>query len=186
MQEKQKKPKMDETKKAILFYSGELLIIGLIFGVLGLLMLLGIYQSSDTRRQIFVWITLVGGFLMIGDFFWTLLSKKHRQKSSLLDKIIILPAGISFIVYDIYTLIYGVEAVLHASVVGSVFCYIFVIYAFEAVFHYFHPLPLLLEADVSEKAPTAPVKETLTNDSVPSEKTAPVPSSDDKKERTEL
>jgi hypothetical protein len=151
MQEKQTKPKMSETKKAILFYCGELFIISLVFGVLGILMLLGVYQSSETRRQIFVWLTLVGGFLMFGDFFWTLFSKKHRQKSSLLDKILILPSGIAFISYDLYFLISGANATLHRYVVGSVFCYIFVIYVFEAVYHYFHPLAALLETDKPEE-----------------------------------
>jgi hypothetical protein len=161
MQGKQTKPKMSETKKAILFYCGELLVISLVFGVLGILMLVGVYQSSETRRQVFVWLTLVGGFLMFGDFFWTLFSKKHRQKSSLLDKILILPAGITFISYDLYVLITGANATLHRYVVGSVFCYIFVIYVFEAVYHYFHPLAALLEVDKpeEEEKPATPTPE---------------------------
>lgn len=174
---------MDETKKAILLYSGELLLIGLVFGVLGILMLLGVYQSSDTRRQIFVWVTLIGGFLTIGDFFWTLFSKKHRQKSSLLDKSLVLPAGITFITYDLYVLITGANPTLHRFVVGSVFCYIFVTYIFEAVYHYFHPLAALLESDEPAK-PTAPV--TPVEPTAPVEPTtpaAPKEPTDEKKEK---
>jgi hypothetical protein len=165
MQEKQKKSKMSETKKAILIYSGELLLISLVFGVLGILMLAGVYKSSDLRRQIFVWVTLFGGFLTIGDFFWTLFNKKHRQKSSLLDKCLILPVGITFISYDLIVLITGANDNLHRYLVGSVFCYIFVIYVFEAVYHYFHPLAVLLETEEPAKpaaAPEAPTEPTST------------------------
>lgn len=155
MQQNQTKPKMDDVKKAKLFYSGELLLIALVFLVLGILMLADVYHSSDTRRTIFIWVTLFGGFLMIGDFFWTLLSKKHRKKASLLDKILVLPAGCTFISYDLYVLISSTtNADLHRFLVGSVFCYIAAIYIFESLFHYRHPIPGLFDDEENKPEET--------------------------------
>jgi hypothetical protein len=159
MQQPQTKPKMDETKKIKLVYSGELLLISLVFLTLGILMLTGVYQTSETRRTIFVWITLFGGSYTLFDFFWTLFSAKHRKKSSLLDKIAIVPVGITFISYDLYVLLSKTsDANLHHLVIGIAFLYIGALYIFESIFHYYHPIPGLLEDDKKEdKKEAAPV-----------------------------
>ena len=174
---------MSETKKAVLIYSGELLLISLVFGVLGILMLAGVYESSDIRRQIFVWVTLFGGFLTIGDFFLTIFNKKHRQKSSLLDKFLILPVGITFIAYDLIALITGINDNLHRYLVGSAFCYIFVIYVFEAIYHYFHPLAALLESE--EPAKPAMMPEGLAETKPNETSEAATKPADEKKENPE-
>lgn len=154
MQEKPTKKKMDDLTKAKLIYSGELALFAILFLVLGILMLCQVYVSSDTRRTIFIWVTLFGGFFLIGDFLWTLLSKKHRKKASLLDKILTLPSAFALISYDLYVLITGVkDATLHRNVVGSIFLYIAVVYLFEALYHYRHPIPGLLDIDKPEEKP---------------------------------
>lgn len=170
MQEKQSKPKMDEMKKMKLIYSGEMLLIALVFLTLGILMLTGIYQTSDTRRTIFVWITLFGGAYTIFDFFWTLFSKKHRKSSSLLDKIAILPVGITFISYDLFFLITQTNSYeIHHWVVGATFTYIGALYIFESIFHYYHPIPGLLEAGEKENPSNAAPAETSATPAAPSE-----------------
>lgn len=173
MQEKPAKKKMDDLTKAKLIYSGELGLFAILFLVLGILMLLKVYQSTPTRRTIFVWVTLFGGAFLIGDFLWTLLSKKHRKKASLLDKTLTLPSGITLIAYDLYTLISGVQNEdLHRYVVGSVFLYIALIYAFEALYHYAHPIPGLVDAaqeQPDEKPAEAKTAEEKPNEDKPSE-----------------
>jgi uncharacterized membrane protein HdeD (DUF308 family) len=150
----EKKAPMSDEKKAKLIYSGELALFALVFAILGILMLTKVYPSSETRRTIFIWITLFGGAWAIADFFWTLCSKKHRKKASILDKILILPASVTLISYDLYALIsQATTADLHTTIIGSVFLYLAVIYGFESVYHYAHPIPGLLDEDEPKPAP---------------------------------
>ncbi len=141
--------KMDEMKKAKLVYSGELAFFAVAFSVLGILLLTNVLHPSNLiLRQVFVYISLVGGTWVIADFIWCLASEKRRKKNSLLDKATLLPVAVSIIAIDIITLVKGFEETLefHRIAVGILFLYIAVAYGFQAVYHYYHPLPMLVQA----------------------------------------
>jgi uncharacterized membrane protein HdeD (DUF308 family) len=145
---KKEKKKLDELTQAKLIYSIELGVFALIFLVLGILLITHIIGMTPTRITVFTYVTLVGGFIGIGDFVWVLLSKKRRKKNSLLDKALVLPLAIFLIVIDILTLATGrKEELYYCYVLGSVFSYIAIIYTFEAIYHWFKPIPMILEGE---------------------------------------
>lgn len=137
-----------DQKKAIKIYTIELLVFSLVFVTLGVLMLVGVLGKTTGFRQVFTYVTLAGAALIVGDLIWALASKKRRQRVSLVDKFIIIPAPIAIVILDIFTLVNGVDAMveIHRLVVGIVFCYIAAVYVFEAVYHYYFPLKELMEA----------------------------------------
>ena len=92
---------LSEETKTKLVYSGELIIIAIVFLVLGILKIVDVMKYNEQRRLIFNYITLVGGVWVISDFIWMLLSKKRRAKNCLLDKILNLPLGIYLLIFDI-------------------------------------------------------------------------------------
>ena len=141
----------DGLKKYKLIYSGELLLISLVFLVLGILKLTGVMTSKQPRMAIFNWITMIGGLWIIADFFWTLLSKKRRRKNSLLDKILNLPIPLFLSPFDLYFLIKYPGPEVFSICVGSVFLYVFLNYAFQGIYHYFKPSPALLIAYEEDK-----------------------------------
>lgn len=137
---------MDEVKKTKLIYSGELLIFAVVFVVLGILFAVGVFPVTDRRRIIFTYVTLVGGAIFIADFLWALLSKKRRKKVSLLDKILILPASLGMMTFDIFVLSTSlVNNEVFAYVIGADFIYIAIIYLIEGIYHYYHPIPGLFD-----------------------------------------
>lgn len=138
-------------KKYKLIYSGELLLIAIVFLVLGILKLTGVMASKQPRIAIFNWITMFGGLWIITDFFWTLLSKKRRKKNCLLDKILNLLIALYVIPIDFIYLINYPGAELFSILVGAMFLYVFVNYTFQAIYHYFKPLPSLLIAYNEDK-----------------------------------
>ena len=90
-----------QIKKIKMIYSIEFLAIALVFLVIGLLELFKIMSFSERFQLIFKIITLAGAAWIFFDFFWTLYSPKKRKKNSLLDKILLLPAAIYIVVFDI-------------------------------------------------------------------------------------
>jgi hypothetical protein len=146
------KKKMDELTKMKLIYSGELLIFAIVFVVLGILILTKVIYLTERRQLIFTWITLCGSFILLGDFTWLCFSKKRQKKNSWIDKILVLPSAICLIVFDLIALISGAKPYeYYMYLMGSVFCYISIIYTFEGIYHYFKPVPALLEDDPKEK-----------------------------------
>lgn len=159
---KAKKEKMDPVKKAKLVYSGEFLLIAIVFIVLIILKFTDVLRSDNfIKSTIFNFVTLVGGLLIIGDFIWATLSKKRRSRTCYLDKCIHLPIGIYLLTYDIISLVnwnanyyLGIEAYSWFKYgVIIVFIYIAIDYTFEGIYHYFYPIPefLRLEAEVRKE-----------------------------------
>lgn len=156
--EKEKK-KMDDLTKAKLIYCGELLLFAIVFIVLGILNILKVIVIKDWKETVFNWLTLVGGFVTIGDFIWLCFSKKRQKKNSLLDKILPLPLSVTLIILDLFALIQGGRSQdYYQYTIGGAFCYLALVYLFESVFHYIHPSPALLEAlkEDSEKKDEQP------------------------------
>lgn len=162
------KKKLDETTKVKLIYSGELAFFAIVFLVLGILFLTKVIAVQDWKRLVFTWATLVGGFLLIGDFVWALVSKKRRKKICLLDKIMILPVSLFLIGFDLYALITNLlDVEVYAIVVGVDFIYIAADYIFQSIYHYFKPVPGLFE---DEKKPETPaIEEEVVEDKEPTD-----------------
>ena len=139
---------MDALTKAKLIYSGELLIFAIVFLVLAILKFTQVMKTNATRLTVFNWITLFGGSWMIADFIWALLDKKRQKRISMIDKCLTLPAGLYLIVYDLYCLIKQPPLTGRACTYGVpiIFTYFFLIYTFQAIYHYKYPVPGLLNA----------------------------------------
>ena len=141
------KKKMDALTKAKLFYSGELLLFAIVFLVIAILKFVNVIKYNSTRTTIFNWITIFGGSWIIADFIWALVSKKRRPKISLVDKCLHLPAGIYFIAFDLYCLIgKPQDENIYRYGVAIVLSYLCLCYLFESIYHFFYPVPGLLDA----------------------------------------
>ncbi len=170
----EEKKKMDGLKKVKLIYSGELLLFAVVFVVIGILILVGVISIKDWKRIAFSYVTLAGGAWLIADFIWTLASPKRRARKPLIDKILVLPAALTVISFDIYAFVKGmvhsdVTSPLFAYFIGGDLCYLALVYFFEAFYHYKHPLPELVEAAMEEEKEKEEKEENTETKEVPSE-----------------
>ena len=145
------KKKLSPETKVKLIYCGELLIIALIVIVVGALKLSGVIATKPTRLLVYNIITTVGGTWLIFDLVWALVSKKRRPKVCLLDKFLALPVGLYLFVFNTICFIDKAQGLTTNDLlvrlsVGIVLLYIGLIYIFEAIYHYFYPVPQMLEA----------------------------------------
>jgi hypothetical protein len=152
--EKEKK-KLSDNEKAKLIYTIELAFFAVAFIVLGILFLVDVIPLTERRETIFLYLTLVGGCLLLADFCWAAFSSKHRKKVSLFDKTLILPVSLFLICFDIYALatqlIANGGASIFKYVIGIDFLYLALSYVAEAIYHYFYPVPGLLEEEKKEE-----------------------------------
>lgn len=141
------KEKMPLEKKVKLIYSGELIFFSLVFFVIATLEILGIIGKREIILIIFNWVTIFGGTWMIADFIWLMCSPKRRQKNSVIDKALLVPAGIYLITFDIicFTNASFVTLEFRRLMMGIVFYYLGSCYLFQGIFHWFFPIPGLLE-----------------------------------------
>ena len=145
--------KISIEKKNKLVYTVELLVIAVIFIVIATLEVLNIIGKREVMMIIFNWVTIFGAAWMIADFIWTLVSKRKRARSSLLDKILVLPLAAYFITFDIicFTKQPFVTMEFRRLMMGIAFYYVAAIYIFQGIYHYFHPIPLILQAIKEEE-----------------------------------
>ena len=141
------KEKMSLEKKVKLIYSGELIFFSLLFFVIATLEILHVIGRNTVVLTIFNWVTIFGGTWMIADFIWLLCSKKRQKKNSILDKALLVPAGIYLITFDIicFTKASFVTLDFRRLMMGIVFYYFGAVYLFQGIFHWFFPIPGLLE-----------------------------------------
>lgn len=149
------KTRSAELKKAILVYTIELLVFSAVFIVLGILELLGIIGNNLNWRTVFTYITLVGVVVFIGLTIWTFADPARRAKADVLDRVLLIPGPIAVLILDILILVKGVSdpdvLVLHRYIIGIVFLYFGANYIFQAIYHYFFPVKMLLQAEEEEK-----------------------------------
>ena len=143
--------KLDKETKYKLIYSGELAFFAIVFAVFSVLKFTGVMGYKPTRALIFNWITIFGGAWGIVDFIWAISSKKRQARISLLDKFLLLPLSIFIITYDLICFIAKPEPSFYVLMIGIAFAYVAVVYCFEAVYHFYHPIPGLLEDDEEEQ-----------------------------------
>ena len=149
------KKKLDPVTKVKLLLAVEYGIFVIVFAVLGILFLTGIIGVADWKRYAFTYVTLAGGAWLVADFVWCLASPKRRAKNSMVDKSLLLPVGLFLIGFDIYAIVNGcAETLPYRYVIGIDFCVLAAIYAFETVYHWFRPIPGVIEAALEEKEET--------------------------------
>ena len=141
------KKKMDFATKAKLFYSGELIIIAIVFIVISILKLTNVFKYNETRSLIFNWITIFGGAWVIADLIWAIVDKKRQKRICLIDKIIHAPAGIYFIAFDLYCLIAHPGEMFYQRAIPVVLLYLAACYIFESIYHFKYPIPGLIEGE---------------------------------------
>lgn len=146
--EKNKK-KMDELTKAKLIYTIELVVFSVVFLVIGILNILEIIYPKEWRASAVLYLTSIGGFIGIADFIWMLASKKRRAKGSLLDKALVVPATLFIAPLSIYQLANGITSFIPWQI-GSGLCYLSLVYIIEAIYHWYHPIPGLLEEETKK------------------------------------
>ena len=145
------KKKMDFATKAKLIYSGELLIIAIVFIVVSILKLTNVFKYNETRSLIFNWITIFGGTWVIADLIWAIVDKKRQKRICLIDKIIHAPAGIYFIAFDLYCLIARPGEAFYQRAIPVVLLYLAACYIFESIYHFKYPIPGLIEEEEEGK-----------------------------------
>lgn len=148
-----------QIKKIKLIYSGELLAFALVFIVLGILELLKVIKLSERFQLIFKIITLVGATWLVADFIWVLLSPKRRAKNALMDKAMMLPLAIYLYVFDILGFVLQPGYGYYQIGIPAAFFYIACAYAFQGIYHYYHPVPTVLEMIEEAQKPEVPVEE---------------------------
>ncbi len=152
--------KIDKEKKIKLIYSGELLLFAVIFLVFGILKITKVMGYSETRRIVFNWITIFGGAWGIADFIWAICSKKRQQRISMIDKILLLPLAIFIMTFDFISLIAKPASDnFYIYSVGAAFLYVAVIYTFESIYHYYKPIPGLLDDEEEPKVEEPSIEE---------------------------
>lgn len=144
--------KIDPEKKMKLIYSGELLLFAVLFLVFGILRITQLMPYKETRRIVFNWITIFGAWWGIIDIVWALASKKRRARVSLLDKLLVLPLSIFIITFDFICFLGEKQQdMFYILCIGIAFLYIAAIYLFQGIYHYYKPIPGLLDDDEEEK-----------------------------------
>ena len=144
--------KLSKETKIKLIYSGELLLFSILFLVFAILKFTNIMAYKETRRIIFNWITLFGGAWGITDFIWAINSKKRKQRISLIDKFLTLPLSLFIITFDLISLISKPSNdKFYITMIGIAFVYVSAIYLFQAVYHFYRPIPGLLDDEDDEK-----------------------------------
>lgn len=135
---------MNDLEKAKFIYSAELIGFGVLFIVLGLLKMFAVIGHND---KVFTWITIFGSGWVIFDFVWFLVSKKHRKSSCLLDKLLTLPLSLYIISLDITSFVRNFELSEphYRYAIASAFCYASAVFIFEGIYHWFHPLQMIIE-----------------------------------------
>ena len=158
---------MSIEKKNKLIYSGELLLFAVVFLVIGILELLRVINLSERFQLIFKIITLVGATWITTDFIWTLCSQKRRDNYGLLDKIMLLPLALYLYSFDIAGFVTTRPYEYYQVGVPIALFYLSCVYAFQGIYHYFNPVPLLMKAIEEEIAEKEKEKNQATEKSEP-------------------
>ena len=146
--------KISQETKIKLIYSGELLLFSIVFLVFSILKFTNVMKYNETRRIVFNWITLFGGAWGITDFIWAISSKKRKQRVSLLDKFLTLPLSLFIITFDLISLIAKpAYDSFYIIMIGIAFAYVSGIYLFQAIYHFYRPIPGLLDDEEDEENP---------------------------------
>jgi len=141
------KKKLDDLTKVKLIYSGELIVIAIVAIVIGILQLSQVLTVKELFRNIFNWVTIFGSPLLIITSIYSIISPKRRKRISIFDKITLFPLAIYIIVIDIICFAnYGtLDQSFYQTYIPIALLSLAVIYIAQGIYHWFRPLPSLLE-----------------------------------------
>ncbi len=144
--------KLNGNDKAKLIYTVELAVFACLFAVLGILFLTGVLRTSAWKKWLVLTVGTLGAVWCFIDFFWCLKSPKRRAKNSMLDKALPLPNALYAFVVNIYFWVklapFNEESdTMFAYCLGASLCYFALVYVIEAIYHWKHPVPGLIEAE---------------------------------------
>lgn len=143
---------MEPLTKVKLMLAIEYLIFVALFTVLGVLFLTGVIKVAEWKRYAFTYVTLAGAIWILVDFFWTAFSPARRAKHCFLDKILLLPVGLVLVSWDIYAIVNGcAESLPYAYFIGGDFCYLAAVYLFQTIYHWYRPIPAVIEAALEDE-----------------------------------
>ena len=134
-----------QIRKVKLIYSGELLLFGIVFLTLGILELLAVIKLSTRFQLIFKILTLFGATWLVADFIWVLVSPRRKKKNCVMDKAMMLPLAVYLYVFDILGFVLKPGYGYYQVGVPAAFFYIACAYAFQGIYHYYHPVPSVVE-----------------------------------------
>lgn len=147
-----------EIRKIKLIYSGELLAFAIVFLVLGFLELFAVIKLSERAQLIFKIITLAGATFITGDFIWLMCSEKRKKKNCILDKAMVLPLAVYLYVFDIVGFVMKPGYGYYQIGIPIAFIYLACVYIFQGIYHYYKPVPMVIEMIEEAKNPK-PVEE---------------------------
>ena len=147
------KKKMDEYTKAKLIYTIELSVFAVAFLVVAILQIVRIINFGETHLRVINWITVFGASIGLIDFVWFLKSPVRRKKNSMVDKCLLVPLMIYILTFDIICFINYANPQLELAqiMIPIALLYVTVVYTFEAIYHWYKPVPMLFEALEEEK-----------------------------------
>ncbi len=162
------KKKMSSSKKMIIFYSVELLVIAAVFITIAILDLTGVLTISVRQHIIFNFVTVLGGAWFIADFVWATFSSKRKERICYIDKILHLPLGLYLIAFDTIMFVHWNVLAYEVYLYGmtGAFLYIGICYTFEGIYHFFKPIPSMIEEEKKEDPASAESPKDDTNDVV--------------------
>ena len=141
--------KMPTEKKIRITFLLEYVILAIVALVVGVLKMAGVIPTKPTRLLIYNIISIVGAAYFIIEIVWYFLSEKKRQRTDLLDKLIVLPVLLYLLAFDIYCFIYYGKPMWDIFVtmsIGSALTYVGLVYIFLGIYRYKHPSKMILEA----------------------------------------
>lgn len=134
-------------KKTKLIFLIEYIVIGLILGVVGFLRLFDVIPYNDKRLLAYNIITLIGVAYIIFETIWYIISKKKRERSDLIDKILPIPLALFLLVFDILVLAKVlVDINIIKYCIAGVLLYGFAFALFLGIYHHIKPSKMVLEA----------------------------------------
>ena len=134
-------------KKTKLIFLLEYIVIALILGVVGFLRLFDVIPYNDKRLLAYNIITLIGVAYIIFETIWYIVSKKKRERSDLIDKILPIPLALFLLVFDILVLAKVlVDINIIKYCISGVLLYGTAFALFLGIYHHIKPSKMVLES----------------------------------------
>lgn len=142
--------KLDEVTKVRLIYSGELALFAVVFAVIGVLQLIGVWEVKEWVLQVFKFVAPVAAAYFIYDFVTSFTNKRKREKVCFVDKfstIFVPPYSLTLAImlFVNYQFVFDNRNLFFPPLLLA----ISVVYLFQAIYHWFNPLKELFEDDES-------------------------------------
>ena len=134
-------------KKTKMIFLLEYIAIAVILILVGFLRLFEVIKFSEQRLLVYNILTLIGFAYITFDLIWYIASKKKRERSDLIDKLLPIPLAIFLLVFDILVL---AKIITDPSIIkyciSAVLLYAGAYSLSMGIYHHFKPSKMLLLA----------------------------------------